>query len=101
MNTSLGRILLLILLLLCSMDKVSGLQQHRHFCGLDLGTSGCRLSVIDQDKQEVYAQAIPYNGGYDDPKVWMEAVTMLLQGASEAISLDAVVSMCVSGTSAS
>jgi sugar (pentulose or hexulose) kinase len=96
----------------------------RHFIGFDLGTSGARISVIQdtgksppdadaslstpppqqQPFQEVYTQAIPWEGGaYDDPRVWMDAVTTLLAGAAAGLptALDSVVSICVSGTSAS
>jgi sugar (pentulose or hexulose) kinase len=96
----------------------------RHFIGFDLGTSGARISVIQDSGisppeddasslsasqspppfQEVYTQAIPWEGGaYDDPRVWMDAVTTLLSGAAVGLpsALDAVVSICVSGTSAS
>jgi sugar (pentulose or hexulose) kinase len=87
----------------------------RHFIGFDLGTSGARISVIQDGPndssasssssyQEVYTQAIPWEGGaYDDPQVWMDAVTTLLEGASTGLpsALDHVVSICVSGTSAS
>jgi sugar (pentulose or hexulose) kinase len=94
----------------------------RHFIGFDLGTSGARISVIQdtgkspqdadssssqspsQPFQEVYTQAIPWEGGaYDDPRVWMDAVTTLLAGAAAGLptALDSVMSICVSGTSAS
>lgn len=97
----------------------------RHFIGFDLGTSGARISVIQdtgknkspdianasssssspsQPFQEVYTHAIPWEGGaYDDPSVWMDAFTTLLAGAASSLPacLDSVKSLCVSGTSAS
>lgn len=94
----------------------SSQQQPRHYIGFDLGTSGCRISVIqdkiepDSSYPEVYTQAVPWQDGddgnqnsrYDDPTAWMQAVTTLLTGATQALtSLDTVVSICVSGTSAS
>jgi xylulokinase len=52
---------------------------------------------------EIYSQAIPWDGAYDDASVWMEAVQSLLRKMSEAFggSLQSVKSICVSGTSAS
>jgi sugar (pentulose or hexulose) kinase len=52
----------------------------------------------------VYSQAIPWDGegAYDDADAWMNAIQTLLQGASKGVgSLESVVSICVSGTSAS
>jgi hypothetical protein len=73
----------------------------RQFIGFDLVTYGARIPVIQdtgkspqdadaslstssqQPFQEVYTQAIPWEGGaYDDPRVWMDAVTTLLAGAA-------------------
>jgi sugar (pentulose or hexulose) kinase len=105
-----------------SSNSMSTNTDTRHFIGFDLGTSGARISVIQgtgkspQDTdlsasspsqppfQEVYTQAIPWEGGaYDDPWVWMDAVTTLLAGAAAGLpsALDSVISICVSGTSAS
>lgn len=81
----------------------------RQFVGLDLGTSGARISIIepaftttDRSYKEVYTQAVLWNeGAYDDPKAWMEAVTSLLQSANDDFGLERVASICVSGTSSS
>jgi len=52
---------------------------------------------------EVYAEAIPWDGAYDDASAWMNAVELLLQKSRDALggSLQTVKSICVSGTSAS
>jgi xylulokinase len=83
------------------------------FVGFDLGTSGARVSIIQRKNnnnnpffEEVYAESIQWDvdefGPYDDPEAWMKGVRRLLAGArAEMKNLDAVRSMCVSGTSAS
>uniref|UniRef100_A0A7S2Y8T5 Carbohydrate kinase FGGY C-terminal domain-containing protein n=1 Tax=Entomoneis paludosa TaxID=265537 RepID=A0A7S2Y8T5_9STRA len=94
------------------------------FVGFDLGTSGVRISVIQQCEEEsregladenepssvfykeVYNQAIPWkDGAYDDANVWMESVESLLKNAEESSAfnngLKDIKSICVSGTSAS
>jgi xylulokinase len=52
---------------------------------------------------EVYAEAILWDGAYDDASAWMNAVQTLLRKTSKALggSLQSVKSICVSGTSAS
>mmetsp|Transcript_7453 Transcript_7453/g.17874 ORF Transcript_7453/g.17874 Transcript_7453/m.17874 type:complete len:496 (+) Transcript_7453:16-1503(+) len=81
--------------------------QRRRYVGFDLGTSGARISVIEQDQsnyQEVHAESIKWDGkdAYDDADSWMNAVQNLLRGASSSLGgLDSVASICVSGTSAS
>jgi xylulokinase len=98
------------------------------FVGFDLGTSGARISVIEASSsssddddtttdtllgyKEVYTQAIPWSekGTYDDPDAWIQAIETLLSGAQQGLgesgnnnnnNLQSVVSICVSGTSAS
>lgn len=77
-----------------------------HFIGVDLGTSGARISVIENEGyREVYAQNVQWStnayGAYDEPDAWCQAVNDLLQGAADALSLESVRSICISGTSAS
>ncbi|CAB9497869.1 FGGY family of carbohydrate kinases, C-terminal domain [Seminavis robusta] len=96
--------------------------------GFDLGTSGCRISVVEKHKdpssdqlpllKEIYTEAVSWSdpsqkdtenaASYDDPEAWMNAIETLLAGASKALQkgtsdqpLSAVASICVSGTSAS
>lgn len=75
-------------------------------------TSGARVSVIEcqspDDSQnpvfdEVFSQAIPWDGAYNDATAWMNAVELLFQKSRDALggSLQSVKSICVSGTSAS
>ena len=84
--------------------------QPLRFVGFDLGTSGARISVIEsltsasEEYREVHSEAIRWdeNGTYDDADAWMNAILRLFKGASDSLgSLESVVSVCVSGTSAS
>jgi len=95
-----------------------------YFIGFDLGTSGARMSVVDQSRREVCARAVSWddvvasvadeggnnapsdkNSRYDDPDAWVSAVSTLLHGAvteeSQAFDKNNVKSICFSGTSAS
>ena len=92
------------------------------FAGFDLGTSGCRISIIESVPsssngfREVYSDSVTWSdcarnvdkyedfvGHYDDPKSWWIAIESLLNGCSSLSPsiLDSVASICVSGTSAS
>mmetsp|Transcript_14592 Transcript_14592/g.35489 ORF Transcript_14592/g.35489 Transcript_14592/m.35489 type:complete len:547 (-) Transcript_14592:75-1715(-) len=90
------------------------------FIGIDLGTSGARLSIVEEptnDKSsssspdgeydEVFSQAITWNsddcGSYDDAEAWVRAVEILLDRAADSVDggLKRVSRICVSGTSAS
>ena len=96
--------------LLMGCQEILGLASSSRFVGFDLGTSGARISVIEPHEnspggyREVYEEAIPWDddGTYDDANAWMNAIETLLRGASKGIgNLESVVSICVSGTSAS
>jgi D-ribulokinase len=87
--------------------------------GVDLGTSGARLSIVEIEQPdddpssrsraavvERLSAAVPWTDGrYDDPTAWVAAVTTLLRqaAASTANNVDvaAIQSLCISGTSAS
>jgi sugar (pentulose or hexulose) kinase len=97
-------------------------QERTLFAGFDLGTSGCRVSIIEpllspsDGFQEVYSDSMTWkdcvrnlddndatSGRYDDPESWWIAIEKLLKGCSSSSPslLDSVASICVSGTSAS
>ena len=87
-------------LLFCMVPSVRALAGQQYI-GFDLGTSGARISVTD-GREEVYNQAISWDGAYDDPVAWKGAVETLLDGAAQNMGdLSSVASICVSGTSAS
>ncbi len=65
-------------------------------------TSGARLSIIESFEssfRQVYTHAVPWNGEYDDPDAWWNAIEILLSGAS--VDLQSIQALCISGTSAS
>jgi D-ribulokinase len=74
------------------------------FIGFDLGTSGARISVIEQNGlKEVFSDSIRWEA-YDNASAWETVVYKLLQQAKEALggsTMSSVKSICVSGTSAS
>jgi D-ribulokinase len=78
-------------------------QFARLFAGIDLGTSGARISVVDDALREVYESSTPWtNSKHDDPDVWWRTVADLFQRASAIANLkEKCASICISGTSAS
>jgi len=74
------------------------------FIGFDLGTSGARISVMEQNGlKEVFSDSIRWEA-YDNASAWENVVYTLLQQAKEALggsTMATVKSICVSGTSAS
>ena len=46
--------------------------------GIDLGTSGVRVAVINADRELLHTQAIGYAGGIHRPEDWLEACRSLL-----------------------
>ncbi len=83
--------------------------ETRHFVGLDLGTSGARISIIQGNNppresnipkyKEVHNDSITYSN-YDDPESWTDAITTLLRNTPSHL-LKTTQAICVSGTSAS
>jgi len=72
------------------------------FVGFDLGTSGARISVIDERQDEVHSGSFSWTT-YDDPDIWIQAVSDLLIDLRRHLDEDMknIKSICVSGTSAS
>jgi len=78
-----------------------------HAIGIDLGTSGIRLSLLDPDGRRVHSaqRALPESAGEDDghaeqdPLAWWAVVRELLQGAARHLK-GAPAAIAVDGTSA-
>lgn len=123
-SSPLPMVLLLLLhplLILTVVDGLSSIMAPQHqFLGVDLGTSGARISIIQHAAStttttssaasedapsfdEIYAKALAWDtyGSYDEPNAWMKAVQALLQSAADTMSLENVHAICISGTSAS
>ena len=39
--------------------------------GLDFGTSGARISIINAHKKLVYSDSVPYSYGFKNPNSWI------------------------------
>ena len=69
------------------------------FVGFDLGTSGIRVSVIDEEWEELFSSSLPWKE-YDDVNSWLDGTHTLLERIPLTLRQQ-VQSICVSGTSAS
>ena len=66
--------------------------------GLDFGTSGARISIINLQKKLVYSNSVPYQYCFKDPNSWVNSCEKLLDGLPFEIkrNLD---KLAISGTS--
>ena len=48
------------------------------FAGLDFGTSGARISIINSEKKLVYSDSVCYEYSFTNPKSWSESCEKLL-----------------------
>ena len=46
--------------------------------GLDFGTSGARISIINHHKELVYSNAVPYLTSFKNPNSWINSCEKLL-----------------------
>ena len=46
--------------------------------GLDFGTSGARISIINLDKELVYSNSVPYLNSFKNPNSWIDSCEKLL-----------------------
>jgi len=66
--------------------------------GLDFGTSGARISIINLDKKLVYSNSVPYLYSFKNPNSWINSCETLL--ASLPIDMKINLSkLAISGTS--
>ncbi|HSM28024.1 MAG TPA: FGGY-family carbohydrate kinase [Thioalkalivibrio sp.] len=73
----------------------------RRFVGIDLGTSGLRLVVLDATGACVLQLRRPWPDGLErNPVTWLDAVHSVLRAASEQLPLEPV-ALAVDGTSGS
>ena len=66
--------------------------------GLDFGTSGARISIINLHKKLVYSNSVPYLKSFKDPNSWINSCEKLLDGIPTEVksNLD---KLAISGTS--
>ena len=68
------------------------------FGGLDFGTSGARISIINRHKELIYSNSVPYKYSFKNPNSWIDSCEKLLDDLPIEVKsyLD---SLAISGTS--
>jgi len=66
--------------------------------GLDFGTSGARISIINLDKKLVYSNSVPYLYSIKNPNTWINSCEKLLYGLPVEIK-SKLNKLAISGTS--
>ena len=71
---------------------------HNFFGGLDFGTSGARISIINLHKQLVYSNSVAYKYSFQNPNSWINSCEKLLEGLPIEIK-SKLKKLAISGTS--
>ncbi len=66
--------------------------------GLDFGTSGARISIIDLHKKLVYSNAVPYLYSFKNPNSWINSCEKLLDNIPIKVKIN-LNKLAISGTS--
>ena len=66
--------------------------------GLDFGTSGARISIINLDKELVYSNSVPYLNSFKNPNSWIDSCEKLLCSLPIEIKIN-LYKLAISGTS--
>ena len=68
------------------------------FGGLDFGTSGARISIINKHKELIYSNSVPYQYSFKNPNSWIDSCEKLIENLPIEVKsyLDR---LAVSGTS--
>ena len=66
--------------------------------GLDFGTSGARISIIDFNKELVYSNSVPYLYSFTNPNSWINSCEKLLDSLPIEIKSN-LSKLAISGTS--
>ena len=48
------------------------------FGGLDFGTSGARISIINRHEELIYTNSVPYQDSFKNPNSWINSCVKLL-----------------------
>ena len=48
------------------------------FGGLDFGTSGARISIINLQKELIFSNSVPYQYSFNNPNSWIVSCEKLL-----------------------
>ncbi len=68
------------------------------FGGLDFGSSGARISIVDIKKKLIFANSISYSFGFKNPNSWSDCCEKLLDNLPSDIKSN-IVKLAISGTS--
>ena len=68
------------------------------FGGLDFGTSGARISIINLDKKLVYSNSVPYLCSFKNPNSWINSCESLLVSLPIEVKIN-LNKLAISGTS--
>ena len=70
----------------------------KFFGGLDFGTSGARISIINIHKELVYTNSVPYQYSFKNQKSWINSCEKLLDGLPIEVKIN-LDKLAISGTS--
>ena len=68
------------------------------FGGLDFGTSGARISIINSKKKLLYSNSVPYQYSFKNPNSWLDACKKLLNSSPLELKIN-LKKLAISGTS--
>ena len=71
---------------------------NEFFGGLDFGTSGARISIINSKKDLIYSNSVPYKLSFKNPKSWKISCEDLLDNLPLYIK-ENIIKVAISGTS--
>ena len=66
--------------------------------GLDFGTSGARISIINLHKKLVYSNSVPYSCSFKNPNSWITSCENLLVSLPIEVKIN-LNKLAISGTS--
>tara|TARA_B100000073_G_scaffold346597_1_gene358382 strand:+ start:2779 stop:4008 length:1230 start_codon:yes stop_codon:yes gene_type:complete len=70
----------------------------QYFCGLDFGSSGARISIINQGKVLLYSSSVKYKYNFTNPNSWILSCSELLDSVPQTLK-ENLLKISISGTS--
>ena len=71
---------------------------NKYFGGLDFGSSGARISIINDSKEIIFENSCNYNDGFKNPNEWINSCIKLFKGIPNEIKIN-LSGLSISGTS--
>ncbi len=71
---------------------------NNFYGGLDFGTSGARISIINLQKKLVYSNSVPYSSSFKNPNSWINSCENLLINLPIEVKIN-LNKLAISGTS--